>query len=220
MAGFKIKINLDTAKLKDIIEKRQKLIQRNIVTVLKREAFPFLIERIMVGYDELSAIADMGPDDPTNPANWRIEFLTKLEEDLERTFVITGGRVSIRLGDKAFLGYDPSGTIDSGDKEPLHWMVFFLEGLIGDWAFITPSTYQKLTGRNYQSGWGRFEQGFMISKDEYEANGWQNTIAFEEVRHAFSGFAPLDIFAEALREFKLRPFVQKAMDASSKGKLL
>ena len=122
MAGFKIKINLDVSRLKKIIEKKQKLIQKNIHTILKREAIPLLIAMIMDGYDDLSERAEMGPDDPTNPANWRNEFLLKLEKDLERTFIVTGDRVSVRLGDKDFLGYDPSGKTASQadiDESPI-----------------------------------------------------------------------------------------------------
>lgn len=221
MAGFKIKANIDIAKLKSVLEKKQKLIQKNIVAVLKKEAIPFLIERIMVGFDSLSERADMSPEDPTNPANWRVEFLNKLEEDLERTFVVVGDRITIRLGDKDFLGYDPSGQIDPDDTEPLHWMVFFIEGLVGDWAFISPENYARLNpGSRYQPGWGRFDSGFMVSRQDYESQGWDRIIPFSTLRHPFSGFSPLDIFAEALREFRLRPFIQRAIDAAIKGRQL
>ena len=221
MAGFKIKANVDISKLKSTIKKKQNLIQANVASVLKKEAVPFLIERIMVGFDNLSERANTLPEDPTNPGNWRAEFLSKLEEDLERNFVVAGGRITIRLGDKDFLGYDPSGESDSSDTEPLHWMVFFIEGLIGDWAFVSPENYARLNkGSKYQPGWGRFNRGFMVSREVYEEQGWARIIPFSELRHPFSGFSPLDIFAEALREFKLRPFIQKAIDAAIQGRKL
>ncbi len=221
MVGFKIRATIDISKLKSILDKKQKLIQKNIVTILKKDAIPFLIERIMVGFDSLGDRANMLSEDPTNPGNWRTEFLAKLEEDLERTFAVAGNRITIRLGDKDFLGYDPSGETDPNDTEPLHWMVFFIEGLIGDWAFISPENYNRLgRGRKYQSSWGRFGEGFMVSRQDYEEQGWDRIIPFSQVRHPFSGFSPLDIFAEALREFRLRPFVQKAIDAAIKGKKL
>jgi hypothetical protein len=221
MVQFKIKANVDIAKLKQVLEKKQKLIQSNVVAILKKDAVPFLIERIMVGFDGLADRAEMQPEDPTNPANWRAEFLAKLEEDLERTFVVAGNKITVQLGDRAFLGYDPSGNIDPNDTEPLHWMVFFIEGLVGDWAFISPDTYQRLNpGGRYQPGWGRFERGFMVSRQEYEEQGWNRQIPFSQLRHPFSGFNPVDIFAEALREFRLRPFIQKAIDAALQGKRL
>jgi hypothetical protein len=220
MAGSKIKANIDISKLKSIVDKKQKLIQSNVVSVLKKDAIPFLIERVMVGYDSIADRAEMLPEDPTNPSNWRAEFLAKLEEDLQRTFTVAGARVTISLGDKDFLGYSEGGSISKNDTQPLHWMVFFLEGLIGDWGFISPETYQTLTGSAYKPSWGRFSDGFMISKQDYEENGWDGKMSFSQIRHPFSGYSPLDIFGEALREFKLRPFIQKAIDAAIQGRKL
>jgi hypothetical protein len=215
-----MKVKVDIPKLKAILQKKQALIQHNVASVIKHEAIPFLIDKIMLGYDGLSERAELRPEDPTNPANWRVEFLTKLQTELEQTFIVTGNRISVRLGEKEFLGYTDSGEIDPDDVQPLHWLVFYLEGLIGDWAFITPEQFTRITKRPYQVGWGRFEQGFMVSKSEYEEQGWDKVIPFSEVRHPFSGYSPVDIFAEALREFKLRPFVQKAIDAAIQGRRL
>ncbi len=220
MAGPAIKFKVNNSSLQKIIEKKQKLIHANIVTVLKRDAIPHLITRIMVGYDNLSALADTGPDDPTNPANWRMTFLVKLEQEFERTFIVTNNRISVKLGEKSFLGYTASEETDTEDSEPLHWLVYYLEGLVGDWGFITPETYKKLTRREYKPGWGRFGEGYMISREAYEMNGWQNKIPFAEIRHPFSGFSPVDIFAEALREFNLSPFITKAINAAVKGRKL
>jgi len=217
--AFKININANIKReiLNKILERRLKLIRENVRVVMRNKALPHLIDLIMKGYDELTDRAAMGPDDPTNPANWRSEFLTKLREELEDNLIVTGNRIIAKLGDRDFLGYDPSGTIDTDDTEPLHWLVFYLEGLIGDWAFITREDYNRITGGKYDPQWGRFGQGFMISKENYQTQGWDRIIPFDQVRHPFSGFAPLDIFTEALNEFKIRPFIQKALDAAVKG---
>ena len=220
MAGFKIKINIDKAQLKKVVESKFNLIQHNLVAVLERKAIPRLIAMIMEGYDGLADRASQGPDDPTNPANWRTEFLFRLEQDLQNTFIVAGNRISVKLGSKEFLGYDASGGIPPDDNTPLHWLVFYIEGLLGDWAFVTPEMYKSLSGGKYNPEWGRFGQGFMVSRDNYEKQGWSKTIPFEQARHPFSGFSPLDIFAEALREFKIRPFVQEALDAAARGKRL
>ncbi len=217
--AFKININASIKKdiLNKIIERKLKLIRENIRDEIRNKALPFLIDLIMQGYDELSDRANMGPDDPTNPVNWRAEFLAKLRQELEDNFVITGNRIIAKLGDRDFLGYDASGTTDPDDTEPLHWLVFYIEGLIGDWAFVTPEDYTKITRGRYDPKWGRFSQGFMINKEDYQSQGWDKTIPFEQVRHPFSGFAPLDIFSEALNEFNIRPFIQKALDAAVRG---
>jgi hypothetical protein len=216
IAGIKI----DSRGLAKIIEKKQKLIRDNIATVLKKEAIPHLISKIMMGYDNLIALANTGPDDPTNPANWRTTFLVRLNEELERTFIVSGNKISVKLGERSFLGYSDVEEADPNDNEPLHWLVYYLEGLVGDWGFITPEIYKKLTRREYQAGWGRFNEGYMISKENYETNGWGRKIPFSQIRHPFSGFSPTNIFTEALREFNLRPFIQKAIKAAVQGRKL
>ncbi len=60
----------------------------------------------------------------------------------------------------------------------------------------------------------------MISKEDYSEEGWDKIMPFEAVRHPFSGYSPLDIFTEALNEWKIRPFIEKAISASVKGRRL
>ena len=192
----------------------------NIQAVLKKEALPSLIDAIMEGYDRLIERANTLPEDPTNPANWREDFRLKLMEELNQNFFVQGNRVIIKLGEKEFLGYDASGKIDSQDTEPIHWLVYYIEGLAGDWAFIGPETYEAYRGAGTFKDWGRFKNGFMISREEYFLEGWDNVIPYSQVRHPFSEFSPVDIFEEALREWKLAPFLKKAVRAAVKGEKL
>lgn len=221
----KIKLKIDHSSLNDVVGKLQSLVENNIRSIVRNEAIPFLIDRIMVGFDSLSERADLLPEDPTNPGNWREVFELALRQDLERTFMVTGDVITVRLGDKEFLGYDPSGeTNDPTDATPLKWMVYYLEGLAGDWAYISPETYEQINGGgSFNPNWGRFGEGgggFMVSKKEYEEAGWDLVVPFSTVRHPFSGYSPLDIFTEALREFRFRPFIQRAIAAAAKGKKL
>lgn len=217
--AFKIKLNakIDKASLARVLDKKLKLIRENVLSVMRNKALPHLIDLIMKGYDTLSDRMEAGPEDPTSPERWRSEFLAKLREDLEDNLMIAGDRIIAKIGDKDFLGYNPSGSIEADDVEPLHWLVFYLEGLVGDWGFVTPEDYNQITRGRYDPKWGRFSQGFMISREEYEAQGWSNVIPFEQVRHPFSGVSPLDIFSEALNEFQIRPFIQKAINAAVRG---
>jgi len=218
----KIKGKLDLSKLKRIISNRQKLLEDNIKTVLKTEAIPILIARIMDGYDALSERADQLPEDPTNPSNWRQEFLDLLNRDLQDTFIVSGKRVKVSLGDKKVLGYT-DGESEPTDSTPLIWLVYYIEGLAGDWAFITPDLYDRRKGSGAFAKLeqqGRFGGGFLISKEAFFDEGWDRFAAFDTVRHPFSGFSPLDIFTEAVREFRLRPFIQKAIKAASEGRKL
>ena len=216
----KLKISIDEIKLKKIFEEKKNLIAHNIATVIKREAIPNLISRVMVGYDSLIERASMLPEDPTNPVHRREDFYQKLRKDLEDTFTVAGNRVIIKLGDKEFLGYDPSGEVDPKDATPTHWLVYYIEGLVGDWAFISPEIYSRFRGSSGFKNWGRFGLGFMISKEDYLKEGWNTVVPFEQVRHPFSGYAPLDIFDEAVREWQLAPFINNAISAALRGRRL
>lgn len=214
------KVSLDRAKLNRLYDQKKRLIRKNILSVLKKEALPNLVSLIMIGYDALSERMEMLPDDPTNPELWREEFKLLLERELEDTVFIDNDSIRIRMGDKDVLGYTEGELIGPEDDTPLHWLVYYLEGLAGDWAFLTPENYEIITGHAYNPEWGRFNQGFMISREEYIDKGWDNVIPFSQLRHPFSGYSPLDIFKVALDEFTLRPYIEKAVVAAAKGQKL
>lgn len=217
--SFKVNLSIDKPSLKKVVSGLEKLIMDNIVTVVKSEAIPHLIGLIMKGYDDLSDRANMLPEDPTNPANWRTEFFNKITQDFEQTFTLTDKGIIIRIGEREFFGYDPSGKAPAG-AEPLVWLVYYIEGLAGDWGFITQELYDEFRGPGAFKNWGRFEQGFLISKEQFEDEGWSEVTTFEAIRHPFSGFEPVDIFIEALNEFEIRPFIQKAIRVSAQGRRL
>lgn len=217
---FKASLNIDTSKLKKIIKDRQDLIRHNIITVVRSEAMPHLIDRIMAGYDRLSDRMSSNPEDPTNPANWRTEFKNKLLDDLERNLIVSDKGLIIRLGDKKFLGYTDDEEGDSSSTQPLTWLVYYLEGLMGEWAFISNATYKEMRGRAPTMPLGRFGEGFMISRSQFDAEGWNAVTSFDEARHPFSGYSPLDIFTEALNEFRMKPFIERALKAAKEGRKL
>ncbi len=218
--SFKLKAKVDKAKLKQIVDRYKKLLRKNIFTVIQRDAIPHLITLIMSGFDGLGDRMELLPEDPTNPSNWRQEFLAQLEQDLSETFRIEGDRVVFGLGNKDALGYTASEVQSSGDNTPLHWLVFYIEGLAGEFAFIPPEVYVALRGKPSKDSGGKFGSGFMINKDDFFKEGWNTVADWSSLRHPFSSFSPLDIFTEALREFSLRPFLRKAFEAASEGRKL
>jgi len=218
--GFKIKLNMDKSQLKKILDKRQELINHNITTIIRFEAMPFLIDLIMDGYDRLSDRMSGMSEDPTSPEYWRSEFKAHLHEDLERNLIVSDKGLIIRLGDKEFLGYTDGERSDPDSTRPLSWLVFYIEGLAGEWGFISTSLYKQKTNRSGATKLGRFGDGFMISRAQFDAEGWDSIVSFDSIRHPFSGFSPLDIFTEALNEFKLRPFIEKAIEAAKEGRRL
>jgi hypothetical protein len=219
---FDIGIRVNITDIKRILKQKQELIWHNIKQVVMNEATTDLVDKIMDGFDRLTSRASQLQEDPTNPANWREEFRDSLHQDIYDTISFEGNRIVFNVGNKEFLGYTEDGTLnDKHDNTPLKWLVYYIEGLAGDWAYISAETYDKIKGAGkYKTEWGRFGQGFMISREDFEAEGWGAIISFESVRHPFSGYAPLDIFTEALDEWDLRPFIQKAITAAVRGEKL
>ena len=226
-----IKVKLELSKTqKALVEKivaaKMKLVENNIEAVIRKEAIPHLIDLVMKGYDNLSDRMDTLPhDDPTNPANWRDVFKAKLEQEAVETFVYdrSSGIMKVNLGEKSFLGYGE--TPDTQSDTPLIWMVYYLEGLAGSWGWVTKELWQQVfPGGKWDPKWGRFSsaQGFMLSGGDFfdRKNPWREKVTWSEIRHPFSAFSPLDIFAEALNEFKIKPFIDKAIKAALAGKRL
>lgn len=236
--GMKVKLKLSKeqkALAEKIVQDRLKLISDNIESEMKNTAVPHLIDLVMKNYDKLGERMErLGPEDPTNPALWRDVFKAKLEKDALDTFFYdrNTGIIKVNLGEKTYLGYgdEPS----HNDNSPMVWMVYYLEGLAGNWAWITKDIYEKAYPTSvWDSQWGRFKDapGFMLSAGEFFARTkmtkhgpvnvpWRKVASWSEVKHPFSAFSPIDIFAEAMNEFDIRPFVEKALKAALAGKKL
>ena len=90
---YKIKMKIDKAGLARIIDRKKRLLHKNINSVVRQEVIPHLITLVMVGYDGLSERMDMLPEDPTNPANWREEFREQLATDLSDTYRVEGDKI-------------------------------------------------------------------------------------------------------------------------------
>lgn len=224
---IKIKLEL-TPQQKElaerIIQAKLKLVKDNIKNVMKKEAIPHLIDLIMKGYDFLGERMEELPiEDPTNPANWRSVFKAKLEEEAEETFTFdrVSGRIKVKLGERSFLGY--GSEEDTSSDTPLVWMVYYLEGLVGSYGWVTKDLWKQVfPDGNWDPTWGRFQSspGFMLRGGEFfdRSNPWRKKITWSEIRHPFSAYSPLDIFAEALNEFNIRPFIDRAIKAALAGK--
>ncbi len=219
------------AQVERILKAKLKLLEDNIEAIVKKEVIPHLIDLVMDNYDKLSERMDMlSADDPTNPANWRGVFKAKLEQEATDTFIFdrASGIIKVNLGEKSFLGY--SGE-DTDSDTPLVWMVYYIEGLTGSYAWITKDMWQEVfPDGQWDEAWGRFKNapGFMMSGGDFfkrtnragKPNLFRDKLKWTEIRHPFSAFSPLDIFTEALNELNIRPFISKAVKAALAGKKL
>lgn len=219
---MKVKVNftLDQAsqkKLSNLLDK--KLLSKNISYVMREIIGRKYIEEIMIEFDEFSLYFE--EEDPASPEHWRSDFQESLLRDLHNFSEGTTNKISISLGDKAFFGYD-EGNLDPRDNTPLVWFVFYFEGLAGEYAFISESLFFEKKGlRADLSKYGRFGKGFMLSKDDYEIEGWDQLTPFDQVKFPFSGSRPADIFREAWNKVELNQAdFKKAVIATLEGKTL
>lgn len=188
-------------------------LKRNLKTVILKEAGPALIQRVLDFYElELYNIAP--ENDPTAPEYWKDDFSDLLDADLEESIQITSKGITFGIGDKEALGYDSDLAPESQDV--LKTFVYILEGILGSYAWITPEIYILKKGPNSWEDWGRFGGGFLMTEDEFYAEGWDDVVTFGEVRWGFSGEGPKDIFENAYKGFNWYPFLEKAIDKTVK----
>ena len=216
----KVNFNLDQPSLKKLSNLLNKeLLSKNVSYILREIIGRKYIEAIIEEFDEFSLYFDS--EDPAAPEHWRDEFHESLLRDLHNFLEETTDKISISLGDKEFFGYN-EGNLDPRDDTPLMWFVYYLEGIVGEYAFIDENTYYEKKGPNADLGkYGRFGRGFMISQEDYMSEGWDQFRSFEEAKFPFSGAKPKDFFMEAWDKVDLNPKdFKKAVIATIEGRTL
>lgn len=207
----------DLDKLSNLLDRD--LLSKNIAYVVREIIGRQYIEHIMGEFDEFSLY--FNEDDPAAPENWREEFHSHLLENLHDNLEVGRDTISLGFGNKNFLGYT-EGRIDPSDTTPLVWFVFYLEGLVGEYAFIDEELFYEKKGPRTDLGkYGRFGRGFMISKEDYASEGWEDFKSFEEVRFPFSGEKPKDFFRESWDKVDInKNDFKKAVIATLEGRVL
>jgi len=166
--------------------KLKRLLLKNLYFSIQNKVGPEVIRRIMDKF-QVGLIGKVTIKDPAAPEHFKDEFFSMLKGQLEESLVITPDGISFSLGDRDKLGYD--GNV----KTPLQTMVFILEGVLGEYAFISPDFYKTYkSGKNIK--FGRWSGGFLISKEAFFKEGWDKRISWNEARWGFSNTGPINIF--------------------------
>ena len=185
-----------------MIKKLKKLLIKNLTNDIRNKIGPMLIERVMDKF-QVNLIGKVTRKDPSAPEHFKDEFFSMLTEEFESSVVVTPKGINFSLGNKDKLGY--GGTIDS----PLQTMVFIMEGILGEYAFISPDVYSTLkSGKGIN--FGRWSGGFLITKDAFFKEGWSKKISWEKVRWGFSNTGPINVFEID------QSFISEMIDASIK----
>jgi hypothetical protein len=202
--------------LKKISEDIKHSVVENLYVAFHNELIPAIVENIMVVYDE--ELAGAPPEDPANPDFARSYFRAAVEADLLNSLTEEKETLSLAVGDLSTFGYDhhtlsylkrgiPRG---SGAARPLDWLVFYLEGFIGEFIFITKEEVHKVKPNITEFGW--FGEGFLLPVGAYkDLELGKYGIPFR--RHPFSGKKPSRIFENAVRGLssKIDEFVDAAI---------
>lgn len=199
------------------VEKFKELFKKNLLEMIKTEAGPDYINAILEEYEiQLEGIAPL--TDPTAPEHLKDEFIRLLYDDLESKTKIEGNKLVIEIGDEEELGYgDPP---DPTDTELLKTFVFILEGILGEYAWIADDYYDRgIIPPGYRIAGaekgGRVGAGFLISKDVFFDEGWDNYITWEQARWGFSDQTAKDIFEDASDKFDWAPYFKKVLDKTA-----
>lgn len=201
-------------------EKFIRILREEIKTIFKEQAFPELKAEMLRAYDNLASQeeAQFGQEsqgeDPLSLKRWRHLFEKQLDEELSKA-VITDDEINIRLGTLSLLS---GGDDRRGDPETVDWLIFYIEGVVGEFGFI--STEQYLMRRpNYDtSRLGRFGEGFLISKEDYERERWERVtgIPFSAIKHPISGQRPYKGFERAADKVDFNKFVNIAAERAGR----
>jgi len=175
--------------LETFASKYSEELQKNINAVFKAEAIPAIKEAYLVVYDRLANIVEglypsrIKGKDSLSLQSQRPLFVAQLDRELANASFEGGAfSVSIRLtGDE-----DADGRPTTPDS-----LNFYIEGVMGAFAFITPEHLEQRRPTSEASR-GRVGRGFMISRKNYFRERWEEItgIPFSEVRHPVSGLAP------------------------------
>ena len=190
---------------KEMIEK----FKENLLRVFKNEAAAEIKQAFLNVYDELAeteegqAGARIRGKDPSSLKNLRPLF--------EAHVSIEGDEIVIRLMNKSDLGFGRQGSPE-GRPTTVDVLSFYLEGVAGEFGFITPEHYTA-QGRQSSRPLGRFGAGFLIPRDRYRRERWEEVtgIPFEEIRHPISGQPPFRGFEEIPAKLNFSKYIERAL---------
>ncbi len=191
----------------------KKLIMRRVVNMFRTKVKDVIVAAMVTQYDQLASIGEYGAlakgKDPLALENYRTMFIQQIEEEVSRARVEAASLI-IEIGDKEAWGF--GGDPEDGPPESLDFLHHYLNGVVGEVGFISIDLYEKR--RPASDNLGRFGQGFMITKEDYAKEKWENVIKvkFSDIRHPISGQPPFKGFDDAVESIDFSPYIQEAVN--------
>lgn len=145
--------------------------------------------------------------------NLRPVFQKQLETELATATVTSTGNVVINLMNKDLLGY--AGTTPTGPVQTVDILAYYLEGVQGEHAFITPEQYRAGRGDKTRGNFGgRVGGGFMMDRQHYEREAWEKItgVPFSAVRHPISNQTPFKEFDTLAKKIDFKKYIKIALE--------
>lgn len=194
----------------------KKKLAKNIVRELKASAAPILKEKLLKAYDTLTEEekGEFGPaiagKDPSALENFRDVFSAQIDKELSQIRV-EGDSIIIEIGNKEAWGLGRT-EAPTGPLQTVDFLGFYIEGVAGEFGFISLDQYSKFRGR-VPNNLGRFGGGFLITREKYVKEKWDKGtgLSFDDIKHPISGQRPYRGFNQALESFDFSPYISKAV---------
>lgn len=196
--------------------------KKHLESVFRNEVAQDLKKDFLGAYDYLAQEeksqfpSPIRGEDPSALENWRHLFAQQLDRELA-DIKFQGDEIIINIGNKELLGFGETPP-KKGEPQSVDWLGLYIEGIIGEFAFITEEQY-KARGRRSSKPLGRFGAGFLMPKDRYKQERWEEVtgLKFEDVRHPISGQKPYKRFEQIPQRFDFGKYVNEALQRTVKS---
>jgi hypothetical protein len=151
--------------------------------------------------------------DPTSLKNLRPLFVNQIESELAAAKIIDG-KLHIDIGDKTMWGFE---GVSEDSQLSLDILYYYLTGVIGEFGFISQGLYELM--RHRKPSLGRFGAGFLISKESYIKEKWEEGtgVKFEDIRHPISGQKEFKGFKDVIENFNYSKYLTEAVEQTIKN---
>jgi hypothetical protein len=198
------------SKYKDQVSKKFEYIMDKVLNEEFKSDFISIFSDIYDSQfaDLSSRMSKMG--DPTSPAAIKSDVMEYISSSFDSGVSFTNGEVKLSIINPNDLGYPKGPSKYSVDKVKMFY--FYLEGVIGDFAFISNKTYDIFNPSRKGASIGRFGKGFLIDMKVYSKRrkSVKDLPSEEEVRFPASGLPPSNIFDMVMSKIDFRKYVNIA----------
>lgn len=200
-------------------------LEQNLGEILSTIGSDEITGLFMEAYDALAAIEEneAGPaikgKDPMSLVKLRDVFEKQIRKELSDV-KFQDGQLSVGLMNRDNIGYGGSGNTPTGPVDTVDILAFYLEGVPDEHAFITIEQYETARkGSNRGDPTGRLGGGFMMTRKEYEREGWERMtgLTFAQVRHPISAQQSYKGFDDLISNLNMDKYIKLALTLTNRS---